>query len=103
MTIWIGEQHIEFEIVDYGDYTFSYIASLFSEFLKYIRKNDINYIEILDRDQGYIFINKENENENEWDYKTLQMCDLLNRLGFDAFLSEEDYGYIDVIVLNDIW
>lgn len=49
----------------------------------------------------YIFIEKEGK-ENEWDEKTSQMCDLLNRLNFDAFLSAEDYGYVDVIVLNNI-
>ena len=101
MTVWVN--NIEFDIYDSCGQNFSYIYSLFSEFFKYIRPKDFNYIEICDRDQGYIFINKENKNENEWDEKTLQMCDLLNVLGFDAFLSEEDYGYIDVIVLNDIW
>ena len=31
------------------------------------------------------------------------MCNLLNRLNFDAFLSQEDYGYVDVIALNNIF
>lgn len=78
------------------------IKELFNRFLKYIRKEDINYIEICDKDQGYIYINKKGP-ENEWEEVTLQMVDLLNRLGFNASTSDEDYGYIDVIVLNDIW
>lgn len=78
------------------------IKNLFEEFLKYINEKDISYIEICDRDQGYIFIEKEGK-EDEWDDKTIQMCNLLNRLNFDAFLSEEDYGYKDVIVLNNIF
>ena len=103
MTMWIGDQKIEIEIEDCGNKTLSYILSLFHEFIKYIRKGDISYIEIIDNDQGYIYVTKENGKINEWDYKTLQMVDLLNRLEFDAFLSEEDYGYVDVIVLNNIW
>lgn len=78
------------------------IKNIFKEFLKYIRKGDIYYIEICDRDQGYIYVNKKGP-ENEWEEVTLQMINLLNRLGFDASTSDEDYGYIDVIVLNDIW
>lgn len=78
------------------------IKGLFHEFLKYVREKDINYIEICDQDQGYIFVNKKGP-ENEWEEVTLQMINLLNRLGFDASTSDEDYGYIDVIVLNDIW
>lgn len=77
------------------------IKNLFEEFLKYVNEKDISYIEICDPDQGYIFIEKEGK-EDEWDEKTIQMCNLLNRLNFDAFLSEEDYGYKDVIVLNNI-
>ena len=77
------------------------IENLFEEFLKYVNEKDISYIEICNRDQGYIFIEKEGK-EDEWDDKTIQMCNLLNRLNFDAFLSEEDYGYKDVIVLNNI-
>ena len=34
------------------------IKNLFGEFLKYVREKDISYIEICDRDQGYIFIKK---------------------------------------------
>ena len=78
------------------------IRGLFYDFFKYIREEDISYIEILDQDQGYIYVTKEKD-KNEWEPKTLQMINLLNRLGFDAFPSSEDYGYIDVIVLNNIW
>lgn len=91
---------IEFELnpgIDEG-----IIRGLFHDFFKYIREEDINYIEILDQDQGYIFVNKKGP-KNEWEEVTLQMINLLNRLGFDAFPSEENYGYIDVIVLNNIW
>lgn len=92
-------KNIDFDIYDGIDE--NVIKNLFGEFLKYVREKDISYIEICDRDQGYIFIKKEGK-ENEWDEKTIQMCDLLNRLNFDAFLSQEDYGYVDVIVLNNI-
>lgn len=78
------------------------IKNLFEEFLKYVNEKDISYIEICDQDQGYIFIEKEGK-EDEWDEKTIQMCNLLNKLNFDAFLSEEDYGYQDVILLNNIF
>lgn len=77
------------------------IKNLFDEFLNYVNEKDISHIEICDRDQGYIFIEKEGK-EDEWDEKTIQMCNLLNKLNFDAILSEEDYGYKDVIVLNNI-
>ena len=78
------------------------IKKLFEEFLNNVNEKDISYIEICDQDQGYIFIEKEGK-EDEWDEKTIQICNLLNLLSFDAFLSEEDYGYKDVIVLNNIF
>lgn len=76
------------------------IRNMLSEFLHYVRDSDISYIEFDDED-GYLFINKEGP-EDEWDYKTIQMWDLLNTLGFNAFLSSEDYGYIDVIILSEV-
>jgi len=95
-------KNVDFDIYDGIGITDNDIKDLFVEFLNNIRQEDISYIEICDRNQGYIFIEKEGK-EDEWDEKTLQMCDLLNRLNFDAFLSEEDYGYKDVIVLNNIF
>ena len=94
-------KNVHFDIYAWIDITDNNIRNLFGKFLNYVREEDISYIEICDRDQGYIFIEKEGK-ENEWDEKTSQMCDLLNRLNFDAFLSAEDYGYVDVIVLNNI-
>lgn len=76
------------------------IRNILSGFFRYIRESDISYIEITENN-GYIYVNKE-ASENEWDYKTIQMCELLNLLGFDAFLSDEDYGYIDVIVIFEV-
>ena len=76
------------------------IRNMLSEFFHYVRESDISYIEFSE-DDGYIYVNKEGP-EDEWDYKTIQMWDLLNTLGFDAFLSSEDYGYVDVIVLSEV-
>ena len=42
------------------------IKNLFDEFLNYVNEKDISHIEICDRDQGYIFIEKEGK-EDEWD------------------------------------
>ena len=82
-------KNIYFDIYDGIGITDNNIRNLFGEFLNYVRKEDISHIEICDKNQGYIFIQKEGE-ENEWDEKTIQICDLLNRLNFDAFLSEEE-------------
>ena len=95
-------KNVDFDIYDGIGITDNDIKDLFVEFLNNIRQEDISYIEICDRNQGYIFIEKEGK-EDEWDEKTIQICNLLNLLSFDAFLSEEDYGYKDVIVLNNIF
>lgn len=76
------------------------IRNMLSEFFRYIRESDISYIEVSEED-AYIYINKEAP-EDEWDFKTIQMWDLLNTLGFEAFLSSEDYGYVDVIILSEV-
>jgi hypothetical protein len=94
-------KNIKFDIYN-KDITSEEVKNRFGDFLNYIGENEISHIEICDKDQGYIFIEKEGK-ENKWDKKTVQMCDLLNTLNFDAFLSEEDYGYVDVIVLNNIF
>lgn len=94
-------KNIKFDIYN-KDITSEEVKNRFGDFFNYIGENKISYIEICDKNQGYIFIEKEGK-ENEWDEKTVQMCDLLNTLNFDAFLSEEDYGYVDVIVLNNIF
>ena len=70
-------------------YSESDIRNMLSEFFRYVRESDISYIEF-DEEDAYIYVNKEGS-EDEWDYKTIQMWDLLNTLGFDAFLSSEDY------------
>ena len=76
------------------------IRNMLSEFFRYIRESDISYIEVSEED-AYIYINKEAP-EDEWDFKTIQMWDLLNTLGFEAFLSSEDYGYVDDIILSEV-
>lgn len=101
MVIYLNK--IEFDIINTCSSTISYILSRFSEFVKYVTPKHINYIELLNNDEGYIYINKEGEDKNQWNYTTLQILDLLHRLGFNAMLSDQDYGYIDVIVLNEIW
>ena len=90
---------IHFEIIP--NITVDIVKEKFEKVFKYIKKELINYIEIGELDEIYIYINKEGEPETEWNYSTLQILDLLNIFGFDAFLSEQDYGYIDVIVINE--
>lgn len=90
---------IEFEI--YPKIDINKIKDRFKEPLKYIKSSMINYIEIADFEEIYIYINKNGEPENEWNETTIQFAELLNIFGFDAFLSEQDYGYIDVIVINE--
>ena len=41
--------------------------------------------------------NKNNQKNDSVNTRGLQ---LKNRLGFEAYLAEEDYGYVDVIVLH---
>ena len=76
------------------------IRDMLSEFFRYIRESDISYIEF-DEEDAYIYVSKEGP-EDEWDYKTFQMAELLNLLGFEAYLADEDYGYIDVIILSEV-
>lgn len=83
-----------------NNYTENDIKNMLSEFFYYIRESDIAYIEFDDED-AYIYVNKEGP-DDEWDFKTIQMWDLLNTLGFEAFLSSEDYGYVDVIILSEV-
>ena len=44
---------------------------------------------------------KDGEPKNEWNETTFQFAKLLNLFGFDACLADEDYGYVDVIVINE--
>lgn len=90
---------IDIDIYD-KKYNENDIRNILSEFFHYIRESDISYIECSE-DDCYIYVNKEGP-EDEWDYKTIQMWDLLNTLGFNAFLSSEDYGYVDVIILSEV-
>jgi len=90
---------IEFEI--FPEIDLKTIENRFKEPLKYIKSSMINYIEIGDLDEIYIYMNKNGEPENEWNETTIQFAQLLNKFGFDAFLSDQDYGYIDVIVINE--
>lgn len=90
---------VDFEI--YPKVDINLVKEKFREPLKYIKSSAISYIEIADIDEIYIYMNKEEEPENEWNERTIQFSKLLNIFGFDAFLSEQDYGYIDVIVINE--
>ena len=49
-------KNVHFDIYAGIDITDNNIRNLFGKFLNYVREEDISYIEICDRDQGYIFI-----------------------------------------------
>lgn len=73
------------------------------EFLKFVKEGVIDYIEILEKDEGYVYINKK-ESKDEWEDITINICDLFNRVGIESSLSDQDYGYVDVIVIHgEMW
>ena len=57
-------KNVDFDIYDGIGITDNDIKDLFVEFLNNIRQEDISYIEICDRNQGYIFIEKEEKKMN---------------------------------------
>ena len=91
--------NIEFEI--YPEINIDTIKEKLSEPLKYIKSSAIEYIEIGELKEMYIYMKKEGEPENEWNTRTIQFAELLNIFGIDACLSDQDYGYLDVIIVNE--
>lgn len=71
----------------------------FKEPLKYINPSVINYIEVIEPDEIYIYI--DGVSEKEFTETAYQFSELLNIFGFDAFRSDQDYGTLDVIVINE--
>ena len=71
----------------------------FKEPLKYINTSMINYIEVVEPDEIYIYI--DGVSEEEFTETAYEFSKLLNIFGFDAFLSEQNYGTLDVIVINE--
>lgn len=81
------------------------VKKIFTPIIEIGKKIPVDFfdIEIEDNDTTYIYLNKKQNDINEWDKETIIFVDLLTDANYSVLLADEYYGdNLDVIILYDI-